>query len=201
VGREFSNSTLSGPAATVVLDTRDDPLEPSRGRFASADLQLSLKVLGGDSFAKAFLQAATYQRLVPRAVMVLSARLGLARTFGLSDSLLLPPPDRFYAGGDYSLRGFAIDTVNPLGGNALLLGGAEVRLDLWRGFSTATFLEAGNVYGLVSQMDLANLRYTAGLGLRYKSAFGPIRVDYGWKLDRRPNESPGELHVTIGHAF
>jgi outer membrane protein insertion porin family len=201
VGREFSDSTLSGPAATVVLDTRDDPLEPTRGRFASADLQLSLHLLGGDSFAKGFLQAATYERLAPRAVVVLSARLGLARTFGLGESLLLPRPDRFYAGGDYSLRGFSTDAVNPLGGNALLLGGAELRLDVWHGFSTGWFLEAGNVYGLVSQVDLANLHYTAGLGLRYKSAFGPLRVDYGWKLNRRPLESAGELHVTIGHAF
>jgi outer membrane protein insertion porin family len=201
VGREFTDSTLSGPAATVVYDSRDDPLEPRRGRFASADLQLSLKVLGGDAFAKCFLQAASYERLAPRAVVVVSGRLGLARTIGLGDSLLLPRPDRFYAGGDYSLRGFGTDEVNPLGGNALLLGGTELRLDAWRGFSTAVFVEAGNVYGLVSQMDLGNLRYTAGLGLRYRSAFGPIRVDYGWKLNPRPQESPGELHVTIGHAF
>jgi len=201
VDREFTNSTISGPSASVVRDTRDDPLEPHDGVFASSDLQLSSEVLGGDSFAKAFLQAARYQSLRRGTVLAVSSRLGLARTFGDAPSLLLPQPDRFYAGGDYSLRGFGIDAVNPLGGNALLLGGAELRLDVWHGFSTGLFLEAGNVYGLVSQMDLANLRYTAGMGVRYKSAFGPIRVDYGFKLDRRPHESAGELHVTIGHAF
>jgi outer membrane protein insertion porin family len=134
-------------------------------------------------------------------VLALSARLGLARTFGLGESLLLPRPDRFYAGGDYSLRGFRIDAVNPLGGNALLLGGAELRIDTWRDFSTAVFAEAGNVFPLVSRVDVRDLRYTAGVGLRYKSAFGPLRVDWGFKLNRRDGESRSRLHVTIGHAF
>jgi len=201
VGREFTNSTLSGPSASVVMDTRDDPLDPRRGRFVSADLQLSHQWLGGDSFAKGFFQAATYERLTARTVLALSGRLGLARTFGLGDSLLLPRPDRFYAGGDYSLRGFRIDAVNPLGGNALLLGGAELRIDTWRHVSTAVFAEVGNVFPLVSRVDVGNLRYTAGVGLRYRSAFGPLRVDWGFKLDRRPGEGLSRVHLTIGHAF
>jgi outer membrane protein insertion porin family len=201
VGREFTNSTLSGPSTSLVLDTRDDPLDPRQGRFVSADLQLSHEWLGGDSFVKGFFQAAAYQRLSSRAVLALSGRLGLARTFGLAESLLLPRPDRFYAGGDYSLRGFRIDAVNPLGGNALLLGGAELRIDAGRYLSLALFTDAGNVFSLASRMDVGELRYTAGVGLRYKSAFGPLRIDWGYKLDRREDESASRLHVTIGHAF
>ncbi|HET8647225.1 MAG TPA: BamA/TamA family outer membrane protein [Vicinamibacteria bacterium] len=201
VGREFTDSTLSGPSTSLVMDTRDDPLDPRRGRFVSADLQLSHEWLGGDSFAKGFFQAATYEAVGPRAVLAVSGRLGLARTFGLGDSLLLPRPDRFYAGGDYSLRGFRIDAVNPLGGNALLLGGVELRLDTWRDVSTALFAEAGNVFPLVSRLDAGELRYTAGVGLRYRSAFGPLRVDWGFKLDRRAGESLSRLHLTVGHAF
>ena len=201
VDREFTNSTISGPSASVVRDTRDDPLEPHDGVFASSDLQLSSEVLGGDSFAKAFLQAARYQSLRRGTVLAVSSRLGLARTFGDAPSLLLPQPDRFYAGGDYSLRGFTFDSVAPLGGNALLLGGLELRQDVGRFLSTAVFTEAGNVYPLVSRMDLNDLRYTAGVGLRYRSALGPLRVDVGFKLDRRPKESLSHVHVTIGHAF
>jgi outer membrane protein insertion porin family len=201
VGREFTNSTLSGPSGTLVLDTRDDPLDPRAGRFVSADLQLSHEWLGGDSFLKGFVQAAVYERVSARAVVALSGRVGLARTFGLGDSLLLPRPDRFYAGGDYSLRGFRIDAVDPLGGNALLLGGAELRIDTGRFLGLALFTDAGNVFPLVSRVDVGRLRYTAGVGLRYKSAFGPLRVDWGYKLDRRDDESASRLHVTIGHAF
>ncbi len=114
---------------------------------------------------------------------------------------LLPPGERFFAGGDYSLRGFAVDAVNPDGGNALLLGGAELRVDATRYLSAATFTEAGNVYPAVSAVDFGALRYTAGLGLRYKSALGPLRFDWGYKLNRRPGERPFHLHFTVGHAF
>lgn len=201
VDRQFEDSTLSGPSASVVHDTRDDPFDPNRGHFLSADAQLSLSALGGDSFGKGFLQATRYQRLRPGAVLAVGARVGLARTFGLDEDVLLPRPDRFYAGGDYSLRGFPVDGVLPDGGNGLLLGGAELRLDLGRRFSTAVFLDLGNVFPRVGDMDLGNLRYAAGLGLRYRTALGPLRVDWGYKLDRQQDESPYHVHFTVGHAF
>jgi outer membrane protein insertion porin family len=212
VDRQFRSTTFSGPSASVVNDTRDDPLDPHRGRFIGADVQLSHAVLGGDSFLKGFLQAATYQRLGARTLLALSGRLGLGRTFGLDQPLRLPLPDRFFAGGDYSMRGFGVDLVGPLvrsasgklvptGGNGLLLGGAELRYDAGRRLSAAAFTEAGNVYALVSGITLGDLRYTAGLGLRYKSALGPLRIDWGYKLDRRAGEKPYHVHLTIGHAF
>lgn len=212
VDRQFRSTTFSGPSASVVNDTRDDPLDPHRGRFIGADVQLSHEVLGGDSFMKGYLQAATYQRVAARTVLAVSGRLGLGRTFGLDEPLRLPLPDRFFAGGDYSLRGFATDLAGPIvvsptgeviptGGNGLLLGGAELRYDVGRRFSAAAFTEAGNVYPLVSDMTLSDMRYTAGLGVRYKSALGPLRIDWGYKLDRRPGEKPYHVHFTIGHAF
>jgi outer membrane protein insertion porin family len=212
VDRQFRSTTFSGPSASVVNDTRDDPLDPHRGRFIGADVQLSHAVFGGDSFLKGFLQAATYQRLGARTLLALSGRLGLGRTFGLDQPLRLPLPDRFFAGGDYSMRGFGVDLVGPLvrsasgklvptGGNGLLLGGAELRYDAGRRLSAAAFTEVGNVYPLVSEITLGDLRYTAGLGLRYKSALGPLRIDWGYKLNRRPEEKPYHVHLTIGHAF
>jgi outer membrane protein insertion porin family len=201
VGREFTTSTFSGPTTTAINDTRDDPLDPRRGHFLTADVQLSHRVLGGDTFLKGFAQGAVYRRLDARTVVAVTGRLGLARTFGLEESLFLPRPDRFYAGGDYSLRGFETDAVEPLGGNALVLGGAELRFSLGRSFSPALFADVGNVYRLVSDFDLGDLRYSAGIGLRYRTAFGPIRVDWAFKLNRRGKESSSHVHLTIGHAF
>jgi outer membrane protein insertion porin family len=211
VGREFTNSTVSGPSTSLIHDTRDDPIDPRRGHFASADVQLSSKALGGDSFVKAYLQGASYQVLAARVVLALSGRVGLAGTFGDAPEQL-PRPDRFYAGGDYSIRGFELDMVGPLtpgtsgeleptGGNAVVIGGAELRLDASRYFSFAAFTDVGNVYSLVSDFDLGDLRYTAGVGLRYRSALGPLRVDWGYKLNRRGDESGHRFHFTLGHAF
>jgi outer membrane protein insertion porin family len=212
VDRQFQASTFSGPALSLVDDSRDDPLEPRRGYFASGDVQLSLEQLGGDPFVKGFFQAATYRRLDGRTLVALGGRLGLSRTLGRDVPLRLPLPDRFFAGGDYSLRGFATDAVGPLeqtedgrfvptGGNALLLANLELRRDLGRRFTVAAFTDVGNVYELISDMRLSDLRYSAGLGLRYRSALGPLRVDFGVKLNRRPGESANHLHVTVGHAF
>lgn len=210
--REFRSTTYSGPAASVVNDGRDDPLDPRRGHFVGADAQLSHRLLGGDSFVKAYVQGAVYRPLRRNVLLAAGARLGAARTLGDDVPVLLPLPDRFFAGGDYSLRGFRLDSVGPrepsstgelvaTGGNALLLAAAELRFDAGRYLGVAAFTDAGNVYETVSTVDASDLRYTAGLGLRYKSAFGPIRIDWGYKLNRRPGESPGQFHVTVGHAF
>jgi len=201
VSREFGNYAVAGPSSSVVNDTRDDPLEPHRGRFLSADVEYSDKHFGGDTFVKGFVQASGFERLTSRLVLALNARLGLARTIGLEESIFLPRAERFYAGGDYSLRGFSLDSVLPSGGNALVLGSAELRIDAGRYLAAAVFSDVGNVFPLVSDLDLRDLRYTAGVGLRYKSALGPLRVDWGYKLDRRPGESAYHVHLTIGHAF
>jgi outer membrane protein insertion porin family len=200
IDREFQSSLFSGPSASLVFDTRDDPLDPRRGAFAGLDAQVSSKLLGGDDFGKTFLQASAYRALSARIVLAGAARLGLGWTYGGAPPQLALP-DRFYAGGDYSLRGYAVDAVDPSGGNALVLAGAELRFDVGRRFSLATFTEAGNTYPLVADLDLTQLLYTAGLGLRYKSAFGPLRVDWGFKLNKRPGDDPWHLHLTIGHAF
>ncbi len=210
VGRDFASSTTSGPSVALVHDTRDDPLEPRRGRFLSADLQLSSISLGGDSFLKGFLQGSAYTRLGSHLVLALATRVGLGRTFGRFEPLFLPDADLFYLGGDYSLRGYKLDQVQPTlcpcprpgGGNSLLFAGSELRLDLGKYLSAATFAEGGNVYSLVSDTTLHDLRYTAGLGLRYRSPLGPLRLDWGYKLNRpKADPSKATFHFTIGHAF
>ncbi len=213
IDRQFRTYTLSGPSASLVYETRDDPLEPRRGRFLGSDLSLSLPLLGAARFLKGFFQAATYEQLNARTVVALAARVGLARTYGVGEPLALPLPERFFLGGAYGLRGYDEDTVGPrvrsaggtlvpTGGNALVYAGAELRFDAGRSFSLAAFAELGGIYLFIGDLDLGQLRYTAGLGLRYKTAFGPLRLDWGYKLNRPPGDpSSSKFHFTIGHAF
>jgi outer membrane protein insertion porin family len=212
VDRQFRTYTLSGPSLSFLADQRDDALEPHRGLFLGADVQSSFRFLGGARFVKGFLQAATYRRVRTNLILAVAGRLGLARTFGVGEPVLLPLPERFFAGGDYGPRGFKTDFAGPLelgssnelvptGGNALVFGGLELRYDLRRTLSFAVFTDAGSVYPRVSDIDLQEIFYTAGLGLRYKTPVGPVRVDWGYKLNRRPGESAYRIHVTIGNAF
>jgi outer membrane protein insertion porin family len=212
IDRQFRTYTLSGPSASLVFETRDDPLEPRRGSFLGSDLSLSLPVLGAARFAKGFFQVATYEQLNSRTVVALAARLGLARTYGVGEPLAIPLPERFFLGGAYGLRGYAEDSVGPrapsedgtlfsTGGNALVYAGAELRFDAGRAFSVAAFAEAGGIYLFIGDIDLGQLRYTAGLGLRYKTAFGPLRIDWGYKLNPPLGDKASRFHFTIGHAF
>jgi len=201
VDRQFQDATISGPSFSVVQDTRDDPLEPRRGLFLGADVQLSLQALGGDPFLKGYLQAASYRRVLPRTLLATSAKLGLARTFGFEEKTRLPLPERFYAGGDFTFRGFATDAVLEEGGNGLLLGSMELRIDATERLSVALFSDVGNVYPFVSDIEVGDVRWSAGLGVRYRTAFGPVRLDWAYKLDRQGDEAASRLHFTVGHAF
>jgi outer membrane protein assembly factor BamA len=212
IDRQFRDYSVSGPSASLVYDARDDPLEPRDGTFVGSDLALSLPVLGAARFVKGYFQAATYEPLTPRAVFALAARFGLARTYGVGEPLALPLPERFFLGGAYGLRGYDEDTVGPrvpsedgtlvpTGGNALVYAGAELRVDAGRSFSLSAFAEMGGIYLFIRDVDLGQLRYSAGLGLRYKTAFGPLRLDWGYKLNRPLGESASRFHFTIGHAF
>jgi len=211
IDRQYRTYTVSGPSASVVFDTRDDPLEPRRGIFLGADMQLSLEALGGVSYLRSFFQATRVSRLRADLVFVLSGRVGLAAPLA-DEAPLLPLPERFFAGGDYGPRGFPVDsvgpkvvgtdgTVYPTGGNALVLGGAEMRYNLSRSFQLASFLDTGNVYLETRDVALQDLRWSAGLGLRYRTPIGPIRLDWGYVLDHEPGEARSRFHLSIGHAF
>jgi outer membrane protein assembly complex protein YaeT len=212
IDRQYRTYAVSGPSVSLVFDTRDDPLEPRRGLFLGADLQVSLAALGGVSYVRSFFQCTGIRKLRTDLALVLSGRLGLSSTFG-EEAPLLPLPERFFAGGDYGPRGFPVDGVGPqvvgtdgklypTGGNALLLGGAELRYNLSRSFQLASFLDTGNVYPEVGDLAASDLRWSAGLGLRYRTPIGPVRLDWGYVLDPQPgDEGRSHFHLTIGHAF
>jgi outer membrane protein insertion porin family len=77
----------------------------------------------------------------------------------------------------------------------------EIRKSLGKGLGVVAFLDGGNVWLKFDQMDPADFKFTTGLGLRYDTPVGPLRVDYGFKLQKEKGESSGALHFSIGHAF
>jgi outer membrane translocation and assembly module TamA len=127
----------------------------------------------------------------------------------------LPASERFFAGGDTTIRGFALDTAGapntisstgfPRGGNALLLMNGELRFPVWKDFGAVLFVDGGNVFDRTTELDLGELRGSSGFGLRYGSPIGPIRFDVGFKMDRRTIagtlESGRGFHFSIGQAF
>jgi len=77
----------------------------------------------------------------------------------------------------------------------------EFRFPLWRALKGVVFYDAGNVYEQVEDFDPTDLRHVLGAGLRLETPIGPVRLEYGGKLDREQDESIGELFLAIGWAF
>jgi outer membrane protein insertion porin family len=82
----------------------------------------------------------------------------------------------------------------------MLLFNAEYRWNVSKGFGLVLFSDAGNVW-MDQELRPLDLRSSYGVGIRYSTPIGPLRIDYGQKIHRRPGESPGELHFNIGNTF
>ena len=208
--REFSSAFISKVSVSSVTDTRDDPVAPTRGQFRIMDFDLSTKFLGTHSpFIKGLAQQFFYFPLPSDTVFVLALRGGIGKTFREDRDALLPITERFFAGGANTLRGFPLDeaspisleTGEPVGGNVLMLLNLEFRFPIAKRLGGVVFSDNGNVYRRLQVIRLLNWRYNAGLGFRYETPIGPVRVDYGIKLNPRPGESFGRLHVSLGHPF
>jgi outer membrane protein assembly factor BamA len=226
----FPKVRLSSFLTSIAHDTRNDPADTTSGHLFSADGQLAARAIGSQiGFAKTRLTAQMF-RTLPRTrgfVFAGSARLGLATGFprvvvgldGTTETVdELDASSRFYAGGDTTIRGFALDAVGvrhdppqktdtidanlfPLGGNAVVILNGELRVPVRGGLQVAGFLDTGNVFQRVTTMDLSEVRTAVGFGVRYKSPIGPIRVDLGFKVNRRPDEDLTAWYVTFGQAF
>ena len=190
-------------------DTRDNVYDPTRGSTASIGLDFA-GVGFGEKFVRS-VAAATYFQPLPWLEHVLSFRFTAGYSFGW-DKDSVPLFERFYLGGSNSLRQFKSLQVSPrdntgtrIGGNSELLGTIVYQIPLFFGIKAALYYDVGQVWGPDIQggakIDLSDLRHGVGAGFRWNSPFGPIRVDYGIKLDQRKGESFGEFNFSAGSSF
>jgi outer membrane protein assembly factor BamA len=229
IDRLFPQIRLSTVSAGLVWDRRDDLLDPTAGGLMSFDTEVALRSIGSEvGFAKVFGQAFGFRRLtrVNRVVIGGRVQVGVARGFtrlvtvpatNTTTEVVadLPVGRRFFAGGSTTVRGFQQDrlgvpgVLNPdglsNGGNGVIILNGEVRTQLWRDIAVVGFVDGGNVFARAGDMSLRELRGAAGVGLRYRSPLGPLRLDLGFKFDRRivsgKRERGWEFHLSIGEVF
>jgi outer membrane protein assembly factor BamA len=213
---------LSTLAANVTRDSRDNPLDEHKGVLQSIELDFNTTKLGSSvDFAKLTGQAAYYKQGFHNIVWANSIRIGLAQAFGNS---FVPLSEEFFTGGGNSLRGFPLDGAGPQrpvtivgdgclpsctitvpsGGNELLLINSEARIPLpfKKGLGIGVFYDGGNVFPNVGFHNFASLySNNVGLGLRYATPVGPIRVDVGHNLNPIPGITSTQYFISIGQAF
>ena len=198
---------ISGIRLGIIYDTRDNPFYPEKGILSGISVKLTSPVfLSETSFIKLMFYGNAYQELIKGVVFAISLRGGIAQGYLKTDEL--PIVERFFLGGRTTVRGYEQDTLgpkgsdgNPTGGNVFLMENLEIRTSLGKGIGIVAFLDAGNVWVKIKDINSTDIKFTTGLGLRYNTPVGPIRIDYGQKLQRKPGESRGEIHFSIGHAF
>jgi len=193
--------------ASGYLDRSNDPLDPTTGWRLSASAQPTA-VTGGDTvmFLRTEAQATAYLPLQDGAKTVLAGRVRIGSIIG-GEELTVPSDRLFYSGGGGSVRGFEYQGVGPRlpdntprGGLSLFETSIEVRRDVWRNFQGVAFVDAGAI-GFQETPNFNNMRYGAGVGVRYKLPFGPIRADIAFPLDRREGDADFQIYVSIGQAF
>lgn len=199
----FSTTAVSG---SYIWENRSDPFNPSGGFFFSSSLEWAFDYFGTESdFLKAFNKFQIFTPVVPNVIFGATVRLGLAKG-------RVPIHERFFAGGSNSFRGVGFDELGPkdpvsnkpVGGKALLLFNLELTFPIIPAFENlygTVFFDKGNVFERRKQVSLARLRNAAGLGVRYKTPLGPIRLELGWNLNPVHGEKSIVGFITIGNVF
>ena len=218
--RNIHLSTFSG---TLIRDTRDKPLDAHQGILATLDLALTPGPLGSSAtFAKALGQYAFYKP-IHSMIFANSIRIGLAKAFAGS---FVPTSQLYFSGGGTSLRGFPIDQAGPqrlvpfcgvlqgqsgcvnvtvpVGGRQLFILNSELRfpLKIMKALGGVVFYDGGNVYSAINLASFVNnYTNTVGVGLRYATPIGPVRIDIGRNLNPVPGIGATQYFITLGQAF
>jgi outer membrane protein assembly factor BamA len=199
---------LSTLSLAWLRDTRDDPFDATSGYFNTANFSVTAKAIGSQAnFLSFFGQTQAHRKIGENVVLASSLRLGLSKPWG--STAVVPISERFFAGGSTSLRGFDLDqagpldplTNKPLGGEALIIANLEFRIPVRNGLTFAPFYDTGNVFETISTIKLSKFTNTLGFGFRYKTPFGPVRVDFGFNLDRPAGIPSHQIFLTVGNPF
>ncbi len=193
---------------SLYYDGSDDLLDPKTGFRLGGRLSPEFSLASNNvGYVRVQLDGSYYRPVNDKVVLAARVRLGTIAGAATTD---IAPSRRNYAGGGGSVRGYGYQAIgprdafnDPIGGRGLieLSGEARIRLDMFGGnFGVVPFVDAGNVYD--SQFpDFSGLRLGAGVGIRYYTNFGPIRVDVGTPLNPRQGDPRVAVYVSLGQAF
>ncbi len=218
---EDQHVRLSSLSAAFIRDTRDNPIDAHRGIYESFELSLTPQALGSSvSFSRLLLQTAYYKKIPKDIIWANSLRLGFEQPFAGSH---VPINEAFFSGGGGTLRGFPLNGAGPqrtitacgdpsnpntcslitvpTGGNQLVILNSEFRIPvpIKKGLGVVGFYDGGNVFQKIGFHG--QYTNTLGIGFRYATPVGPIRIDIGHNLNAPPGIKATQYFITLGQAF
>ena len=202
------NYTLLSLPVSLKYDSSNNPLDPSAGSIFNVALTPTQALAGSNSQPFVLLQtsASTYLDLAEPGRSILALR-GLIGDSGGASQFDLPPDQRFYAGGSATVRGYKYQSVGPRfadskpqGGTAIAAGSVEFRQRVLDDYGLVAFADIGQVS--VNALPFSNRwQIGAGVGARYYTGFGPIRLDVALPVNPQPGSGAFELYIGLGQAF
>jgi translocation and assembly module TamA len=204
--------TLVAVPAFLKLDRTDSLLSPTRGYRAELSVMPAHIFPSTSStelnYVTNTVSASTYRQLGDNGRAVLAGRVMVASLDG-APLFELPADQRIYVGGGGTIRPYAYQTAgelapnhDPIGGRSSLVLNFEARVKVTQTIGVVPFVDGGSYYeNSVPQPFRNPLFYGVGLGLRYYTAFGPLRIDLATPLYRRSSDSPIQVYISLGEAF
>lgn len=215
---EWANILRNGVDATYVMwglpvsllwNRANSDLDPTRGWRLQLDATPWVDTgLGGNFFTVLRLTGRGYLDLAEPGRTVLATRASIGSEPAISIGGI-PPDKLFYAGGGGSVRGFVYQSAgprdafnNPLGGASVVEASVELRQRLFESFGAVAFVDVGSAYpDFLPDFSLFAPRVGAGVGIRYYTDFGPLRLDVGFPVNRREGDPPFGVYVSLGQSF
>ena len=196
---------IAAAPTSLSYDGSDDLLNPRRGFRLAGRLSPEVSLVGSAfGYTRTQIDGSAYKQV--RDGVVMAGRVRFGTIFGAPRDAVAPSR-RFYAGGGASVRGYGYQDIgprdpnnDPIGGRSLTEFSLEARVQAFGNFGVVPFFDGGNIYTSVLP-KFSGFRYGAGLGVRYYSTFGPIRVDVGTPLNPQPGDPRVAVYVSLGQAF
>ena len=201
--------TLVGIPVEATYDTTDSKLDPTRGFRLTGTVTPYPSFLGSTVGMTVMTGTASgYLSLDKDSRYILAARVRMGSIVGAS-LYDVPPPHRFFAGGGGSVRGYDYQSIGPtdafgrvIGGRSLLEGSVEMRMKVTDTIGIVPFFDAGCAFrDSVPSFDDDGIKYSAGIGLRYYTSLGPLRLDVARGLNRDKGDPPYGIYMSLGQSF
>jgi len=200
LGGNLFDNTFSEPSVAVGYDTRNNIADPTKGLYALVSTEFDTDLADpSNNFNISKFNLANYLSISKKLTLVNNFRLG--KLFKIRDSEHIPANKLFFMGGNDTIRGFDEDAVKDEGGTTSLIYNGELQYQLFNSFKLAGFVDIGSLTDSFDEMDSDSFRESAGVGLRYITPIGPIRLDYGFVLDKRETENGQRFHFSFGYYF
>jgi|WetSurMetagenome_2_1015567.scaffolds.fasta_scaffold05590_2 outer membrane protein insertion porin family len=198
--------TTSSLNSVIAHDTRDAVLDPRTGHLLRLGGRVSGGILGGRDFYSIEAESRIFKPIVSDVVLAWRVRAGGVFPYGADSTIA--PADRYFMGGGSTVRGYGYNALgpkdeegNPIGGRIMTLLNVEARLRVAGNFGLALFADVGGLWESVSQIAAGSTGFGVGLGIRYSTPFGPLRLDYGFAPTWADGLRRGRAYLALGHPF